>query len=101
MKQMKLIGASKGVYHIEYDGKQIATVEDDYVSLLQSYFKDCEFYKRGYEELLANQEDENDVREEMLQAIRDNFWQSMNKEALEEIIDDAIYKSGTPFVDYD
>lgn len=101
MTQIKLIGDSKGVYHIEYNGLQIATVDDDYVSLLQDYFKDCEFYKHEYEDMVANQQDENDIREEMLQAIRDNFWQSMNKRALEDLIDDAIYESGSNFMDYE
>ena len=101
MTKIKLIGASKGVYHIEYNGLQIATVDDDYVSLLQDYFKDCEFYKHEYEDMVANQQDENDIREEMLQAIRDNFWQSMDKRALEDLIDDAIYESGSNFMDYE
>lgn len=101
MTKIKLIGDSKGVYHIEYNGLQIATVDDNYVSLLQDYFKDCEFYKHKYEDMVANQQDENDIREEMLQAIRDNFWQSMDKRALEDLIDDAIYESGSNFMDYE
>ena len=101
MTKIKLIGDSKGVYHIEYNGLQIATVDDNYVSLLQDYFKDCEFYKHEYEDMVANQQDENDIREEMLQAIRDNFWQSMDKRALEDLIDDAIYESCSNFMDYE